>query len=123
VYFASAALALCVAVYCTFFSFVSGGGWPFLLPTLISVVCLSCGAGLSISRPLRGTWISGVGAMLCALAIIAALSQLIQAIPFHQQPQQALLLAAPGLFLLVMTFHVAAAVYKYKAAWNRQAEL
>jgi hypothetical protein len=39
-YFVSAALALCVAVFCTFFSFASGSGWPFLLPTSISVLAL-----------------------------------------------------------------------------------
>lgn len=120
-YFASAALALCVAVFCTFFSFASGGGWPFLLPTLISVLCLSCGAGVSISRPLKGTCISGIGAMLCALALIAALIQLVQVIPFHQQPEQAVLLAAPGLFLLVMISHVAAAIYKYRAESQKAA--
>ena len=118
-YFASAAIALCVAVFCTFFSFVGGLGWLFLLPTLISVICLSCGAGMSIRSPLRGTWVSGFGAISCTLMVIAAAIQLIQAIPFRQQPQQAVMLAAPGLFLVVMILHVVAAVYKYRAEKRR----
>ncbi len=119
-YFASGALALCVAVFCTFFSFASGAGWPFLLPTFISVLCLVCGVGVSIRRPLTGTRISGVGAVLCALAVIAAFIQLIQAIPFRQQPQQAVMLAAPGLFLVVMISHLSAALYKYKLKKSQQ---
>jgi hypothetical protein len=112
-YFTSAAVAFCVAVVCMLFSFAGGLGWSFLLPTLISVLCLSSGAGVSISKPLIGTRISGIGAALCALALIADLIQLINAIPFQQQPEQIALLLPPGVFLLVMILHIAAAVYKY----------
>jgi hypothetical protein len=93
------------------------------LPTLISVLCLTVGTGLSICNPLRGSWISGVGTALCALALIATLVQLIEAIPFHQQPGQTVLLVAPALFLIVMISHLAAAVFKHKAVENPKAKV
>jgi hypothetical protein len=86
---------------------------------MISVLCLGCGLGLSIRRPLTATRISGIGALLCALAIIGTLMQLIHAIPFHQQPGQAGLLLTPGIFLVVMIFHMLAAAYKHKAEKNQ----
>jgi hypothetical protein len=113
-YFASAILALCVALVCTFFSFASGSGWLFLFPSLLSVILIGSGAGLSMSRSLKGTWISGIGALLCALAVVGALIDLIQAIPFHQHPEQGWMLAAPSAFLIVILAHIAAAASRYQ---------
>lgn len=113
-YFVSVALAICVAVACTLFSFVAGLGSLFLLSTVISVLLLTGGAGLSISNPRKGVWISGVGAAICAMALIAGLVQLIEAIPFREQPEQTSLLATPSVFLLVAISHLAAALNKYK---------
>ena len=114
-YFVSVALAFCVAVVCTVFSFVGGLGWSFLMPTLISVLLLTGGAALFVSYPRWGVWLAGGGAAICAMALIAELIQLIEAIPFREHPEQTTLLATPSVFLIVMISHLAAAHNKYKA--------
>jgi hypothetical protein len=48
------------------------------------------------------------------------LIQLIHSIPFHQYPGQAVMLVAPGLFVVVMILHIVAAAYKYKAGKGEQ---
>jgi hypothetical protein len=115
-YFLTAALAFCVAVFCLFFSFVSEIGWLFIVPTFLAVLCFAGGIGLSIFKPMRGAWLSTLGALLCGFALIANLFDLIRVIPFRKYPGQGWLLVPSSLFLLVMIAHIATAVNKLRSA-------
>jgi hypothetical protein len=119
-YFASAVLALCVALVCTFFSFIAGSGWAFLLPSALSVPLLAAGIAIAIRKPVAGAWISGFGAVVCSLVIFGDMIQLIQAIPFQRYPQQSWMLVPPGIFLVVILTHIVLAVSRVRDVRNRE---
>ena len=114
VYLGTGLLALVVAILSAMFSLAAGGGWVFLLPTVCAVLLLGAGLILSAGSPASGARLSGAGAVLCAVALVGALAELIQAIPFRQQPGQATMLVAPMLMLGTSVLHAVVALLRWR---------
>ncbi len=72
-YFISALFALCLAILCTFYSFISFG-WLYLIPSLIAVCLIVCGILGRRADQSASAKFSGAGAILCALVILRALA-------------------------------------------------
>jgi hypothetical protein len=113
-YFATASIAFCIAIFCTFCSFIGGLGWPYLAPSLAAVFSILFGALVAIRRRTVGARLSAAGAVLCTGVILSFMAALLVAIPLRQQPRQAIMLAAPAALLILVLSHPAQLFIEYK---------